>query len=305
MLMIMKKLLLSLILFAGTFIVCIGGITVAKGYNYYKDALNEKSLTEMAAEIRSNENYTDIDQMPQIYKNAVIAVEDKRFYNHSGIDLIAIGRAVYHDIKAGSFVEGGSTITQQLAKNQYFSQDKDITRKIAEVFMAIDMEKRFTKDEILELYLNSIYFGDGYYCVADAANGYFGKSPNEMTDDEATLLAGVPNAPSVYAPTVNPELARQRQKQVVAQMIDCGFLDDVTVAQALETFQQNSSANEITPVNYKEDALTQTPKSSGLLDSYVTACREYAASALDYRQPVSYLLRLLPDLGSQLMASGN
>lgn len=301
----MKKLLLSLILLAGASVICFGGFTVAKGYNYYRDALEEKSLTEMAADIRSNGNYTDIDQMPQIYKNAVIAVEDKRFYDHSGIDLIAIGRAVYHDIKAGSFVEGGSTITQQLAKNQYFSQDKDITRKIAEVFMAIDMEKKFTKDEILELYLNSIYFGDGYYCVADAANGYFGKSPNEMTDDEATLLAGVPNAPSVYAPTVNPELARKRQKQVVAQMIDCGFLDDVTVAQALETFKQNASSNEITPVNYNEEALTQMPKSSGILDTYVTACKEYAASALDYRQPVSYLLRIFPSLDNMLKAAGN
>ena len=201
-------------------------------------------------------------------------------------------------------MEGGSTITQQLAKNQYFSQGEGHHPQDCRGVHGHRYGKEFTKDEILELYLNSIYFGDGYYCVADAANGYFGKSPNEMTDDEATLLAGVPNAPSVYAPTVNPELARKRQKQVVAQMIDCGFLDDVTVAQALETFKQNASSNEITPVNYNEEALTQMPKSSGILDTYVTACKEYAASALDYRQPVSYLLRIFPNLDNMLKAAG-
>ncbi len=222
----MKKLILSLILlvFAGT--MCLGGYLTMKGYNYYREAISEKSLRDMALNIRSKENYTSIDDLPQMYKNAVVAVEDKRFYDHNGIDILAIGRALWHDIEAGSFVEGGSTITQQLAKNQYFSQDKDITRKIAEVFMAFDIEKTFTKEEILELYLNSIYFGNNYYCVADASMGYFGKEPAQMNDDECTLLAGIPNAPSVYALNVNPDLARQRQAQVIDQMISCGYFED-------------------------------------------------------------------------------
>lgn len=300
----MKKFLLSLFILAVTCVVCVGGFTVAKGYKYYREALSEKSLTEMASEIRSKSNYTKIDDMPQIYKNAVVAVEDKRFYNHSGIDLIAIGRAVYHDIKAGSFVEGGSTITQQLAKNQYFSQDKDITRKVAEVFMAIDLEKEFTKDEILELYLNSIYFGDGYYCVADAAHGYFGKSPSEMTNDEATLLAGVPNAPSVYAPTVNPELARQRQKQVVAQMIDCGFLPDTTVAEALETFQENPYAACPVPDNHEDKSLTLSSRRSGIIENYVDAFKNYTASAIHSNQPFQLLLRVLPPFGGVVHMAG-
>ena len=197
-----------------------------QGYEGYREALSNKSIEEMVSEIEAKDNYTTLEEMPQAYKQAVLAVEDKRFYKHFGIDPIAIGRALWHDLQAMSYVEGGSTITQQLAKNQYFSQEKDLTRKIAEVFMAMDMEKEFTKDEILELYLNSIYFGDGYYCVADASEGYFGKEPSQMSADEATLLAGVPNAPSVYAPTVNPELARQRQKQVIARMVDCGFLEE-------------------------------------------------------------------------------
>ncbi len=225
----MKKLLLSIVLLMLTAMLCLGGYLTLKGYSYYKEAIEEEGLDEMALRIRSIDNYTSIDELPDIYKNAVISVEDKRFYSHGGIDLIAIARALYHDLKAGSLVEGGSTITQQLAKNQYFSQDKDITRKIAEVFMAMDMEKHFTKDEILELYLNSIYFGDGYYCVADACEGYFGKEPSQMNDDEATLLAGIPNAPSVYAPTANPRLARQRQQQVIRQMIECGYLESPSI----------------------------------------------------------------------------
>ena len=230
----MKKFILSLILLLLTGALCIGGYYTFKGYTYYREALKERSLEEMARDIQSIDNYTKIEGLPEIYKNAVISVEDKRFYNHSGIDPIAIARALYHDIKAGSFVEGGSTITQQLAKNQYFSQEKDITRKIAEVFMALDIEKAFTKDEILELYVNSIYYGDGYYCIADASEGYFGKSPSEMSDNEATLLAGVPNAPSVYSPTVNPQLAGQRQQQVIRQMINCGYFEDDSVGCASE-----------------------------------------------------------------------
>ena len=122
------------------------------------------------------------------------------------------------------FVEGGSTITQQLAKNIYFTQDKKFERKIAEVFMAVKIENKCEKDEILELYLNTSYFGDGYYNVREASLGYFGKEPNQMTDYEAIMLAGIPNAPSVYAPTKNPELAKQRQKQVINKMIEYKYL---------------------------------------------------------------------------------
>lgn len=159
-----------------------------------------------------------------MYINAVISVEDHRFYKHNGIDIIAIGRAVVNDIKAMSFVEGGSTIEQQLSKNIYFTQEKKITRKIAEIFMTFDIEKNYKKDEILELYLNTSYFGDGYYTVKEACRGYFGKELNEMTDYECILLAGIPNAPSVYAPTKNPDLAKKRQRQVIDKMIEYGYL---------------------------------------------------------------------------------
>lgn len=204
----------------------IGLLVIGNGYNMYKEAIQNEPLEQKVEEIKQKINYTQINEVPKIYQNAVIAVEDHRFYSHNGIDIIAIGRAFVNDIKAMSFVEGGSTITQQLAKNIYFTQEKQITRKIAEVFMAFEIEKNYSKEEILELYLNTSYFGDGYYTVKEASLGYFGKEPNKMTDSESIMLAGIPNAPSVYSPTKNPELAKQRQKQVVEKMIRYGYLKE-------------------------------------------------------------------------------
>ena len=120
-------------------------------------------------------------------------------------------------------MEGGSTITQQLAKNLYFSQEKQLTRKIAEVFVALDLEKSYSKNEIFELYVNSIYFGDGYYGIGSASLGYFELEPSKMNDYESTLLAGVPNAPSRYAPSKYLDRAEKRQLQVLRRMEACGY----------------------------------------------------------------------------------
>ncbi len=209
-------------------------LVIGNGYNMYKEAVDKISIEDKVKEIQNKENYTKISELPQMYINAVISVEDHRFYKHSGIDIIAIGRAVVNDIKAMSFVEGGSTITQQLAKNIYFTQEKKIERKIAEVFMASEIEKRYNKNEILELYLNTSYFGDGYYTVREASIGYFGKEPIKMTDSECIMLAGIPNAPSAYAPTKNPELAKQRQKQVIEKMIKNKYLTQEEANKILE-----------------------------------------------------------------------
>lgn len=197
---------------------------IGNGYNMYKEAIESMPLEEKVEEIRSKENYAEFSELPQMYVNAVISVEDKRFYKHNGIDIIAIGRAAINDIKAMAYVEGGSTITQQLAKNMYFTQEKKMERKIAEVFMAWNIESHYSKEDIFELYVNNIFFGDGYYTVKEACRGYFNKELNEMTDYECILLAGIPNAPSVYAPTKNPDLAKQRQRQVMEKMIENKFL---------------------------------------------------------------------------------
>lgn len=192
----------------------------------YKNALDDKPLEEMVQEIRSQKSYTKISNIPDIYKDAVIAVEDHRYYDHKGIDIIAIGRALLNDIRARELIEGGSTITQQLAKNMYFTQDKTLTRKIAEVFMAKKIESNYNKEEILELYVNYIYYGSGYYDIKSASLGYFDKEPQDLTEGESIMLAGIPNAPSVYNPKVSPRLARERQKQVIDKMIKYGKLSE-------------------------------------------------------------------------------
>ena len=219
----MKK-FLKIVFLLTLIIVSIALLFVGNGYKMYKYAIEEISIENKIKEIKSKENYTKISELPQMYKDAVISVEDHRFYRHFGIDIIAIGRAVINDIKEMSFVEGGSTITQQLAKNIYFTQEKKMERKIAEVFMAFKIESKCSKDEILELYLNSSYFGDGCYTVKEASNKYFGKEPNNMSNSECIMLAGIPNAPSVYAPTKNPYLSKKRQKQVADKMVKYKYL---------------------------------------------------------------------------------
>ena len=203
---------------------------LARGFNLYEEALRQTSLDSMAASIRHEEGFTPIDELPDLYLQAVIAVEDHRFYAHPGFDVIATGRALVNDLKAGAIVEGGSTITQQLAKNQYFTQEQTVERKVAEVFMAFTMEQHFSKREILELYVNSIYFGDGFTGIGSASEGYFGKAALHLSEDECTLLAGIPNAPSAYALGENLDLARKRQEHVLEKLVDYDYLSSREVA---------------------------------------------------------------------------
>ena len=218
-----KKLFLVLFIM----LVIVSTFIIKKGHNLFKEALEETSIKDKIVEIKEEtENYTTYQELPEDYINAVISVEDRRFFYHSGIDLISIGRAVAKDITTLKLVEGGSTITQQLAKNTYFSQKKEFTRKIAEIFMANEFEKECSKEEIFELYVNTIYFGDGYYAIKDATRGYFDKEPSEMNLFEMTLLAGIPNAPSVYSPNVNPELSKQRHEVVLKKMIKYGYISE-------------------------------------------------------------------------------
>lgn len=231
---VIKKIVFVVLIFT----ISIGLLVVGNGYDMYKEALEQMPLEEKRENIREKENYTKIDEIPEMYINAVISVEDHRFYKHNGIDIIAIGRAVVNDIKEMDFVEGGSTITQQLCKNIYFTQEKKITRKIAEVFMAFKIESNYEKKEILELYINTSYFGEGCYTVEEASNKYFVKEPKNMTDSECIMLAGMPNAPSVYNPIENSKLAKQRQKQVIDKMIKYKYL---TQDKANEILNQNSN----------------------------------------------------------------
>ena len=206
------------------------------GFVRYSQALDEKPLLTRTAEVTEDEHYVPFSDLPQDYINAVISVEDRRYYDHGPIDFIGIARALWTNLRNGELQEGGSTITQQVAKNLVFTQEETLSRKLGELFAAFDLEKNFSKDEIFALYVNSAYFGEGYYGIYDASMGYYNKEPQDLNLDEASMLAGVPNAPSVYAPTVNPDLAKQRQKHVLNTMVENEY---ITQEQANEIINSN------------------------------------------------------------------
>lgn len=211
---IKRILLLCLVAF-----VIVAGVQIKGGYDKYKNALEERPLDDVIAELQGKDNYTQYEDVPEIYYKALVAVEDRRFYKHNGFDVIGSARAVYNDIKAWELLEGGSTIAQQLAKNLYFPNDHTLQRKIAEIFMAMKIKREYEKEDVLEFYVNGIYYGSGYYTIYDASKGYFSKEPKDMTNYECTLLVGIPNAPSIYSLDVRPDLAKQRQKKVIECMI--------------------------------------------------------------------------------------
>ena len=220
----MGKKIRSLFLLVIVVTVVFCGYEVKMGYDKYALALRECPLESVITELRAKEHYTAYDNVPKIYYKALVAVEDRRFYKHKGFDIIGTARAIYNDIRAWELLEGGSTISQQLAKNLYFPHDNTLERKIAEIFMAIKIEHEYNKEDVLEFYVNEIYYGSGYYCIYDASEGYFDKEPKDMTDYECTLLAGIPNAPSVYSLDVRPDLAKQRQEKVVECMVEVKYI---------------------------------------------------------------------------------
>ena len=222
-----RKLLLIIFVLILIAIIILGTI----GFVTYSKALDEEPLLTRTAKVTDDEHYVPFNDLPKDYINAVISVEDRRYYDHGPVDFIGIARALWTNFRTGELREGGSTITQQVAKNLVFSQEETLTRKLGELFAAFDIEKNFSKDEIFALYVNSAYFGDGYYGIYDASMGYYGKEPKDLNLDEASMLAGVPNAPSVYAPTVNPDLANERQAHVLNTMVENEY---ITQAQADE-----------------------------------------------------------------------
>jgi penicillin-binding protein 1A len=165
-----------------------------------------------------------VDHLPTSVTNALIATEDRRFYHHFGVDIFGIMRAAWDNLRAGHVVEGGSTITQQLAKNLFLTPDRTLRRKIQETMLALWLEHRYSKDEILTIYLNRVYFGAGTYGIDAASERYFGHSAIDLTLPESAMLVGLLKAPSRYAPTASPELAERRAREVVQNMVEAGYL---------------------------------------------------------------------------------
>ena len=176
-----------------------------------------------------------LDQLPAYLPRAVLAIEDRRFYSHFGIDPLGVARAIWVNIRTGKFVQGGSTITQQLAKNLFLTSERTLKRKIQEVLLALWLERTYTKDQILSLYLNRVYLGAGAYGVDAASRKYFGKPAQDVTLFEAAMLAGLLKAPSRFNPTSDPDAARGRAATVLNSMVEAGYLQTDQVIAALST----------------------------------------------------------------------
>ena len=174
-----------------------------------------------------------LKELPPYLPKAFVAIEDRRFYDHFGIDPMGIARAVYRNLAHKGGLQGGSTLTQQLAKNLFLTQERTASRKIQEAILALWLERNYSKDQILELYLNRVYFGAGAYGVEAAAQRYFNKSARSVTIAEAAMLAGLVQAPSRLAPNRNPDLAEKRAQLVIAAMADQGFISQQAAKNAL------------------------------------------------------------------------
>lgn len=239
----LKIILLAVLVIGFSASVCVGFVF----YGYIKDApeldfnklvpfetsyiydINDREVTSLYQE--QNRILIDLEDIPQIVQDAFIAIEDERFYEHHGFDPIGILRAFYTNLRHKRIEQGGSTITQQLVKRVFLSPEQNYKRKVQEIWLAINLERQFTKEEILELYLNEIYFGNGAYGIEAASNTYFGKSVNELELHEAALLAGIPRSPNYYNPRANRDITEARARTVLKKMLD---LEKITEAEYQE-----------------------------------------------------------------------
>ncbi|HBG23053.1 MAG TPA: penicillin-binding protein 1A, partial [Peptococcaceae bacterium] len=188
-----------------------------------------------------------LSDLPQYAPDAIVSIEDNRFHTHHGVDIEAIGRAVLANIKGGIGAEGGSTITQQLVKNSFLTPEKTFKRKIQEAVLALQVEHHYSKNEILELYLNRIYFGNGAYGIQTASQHYFGKNAKDLTLAESALLAGIVRSPNNYNPTQSEEVAKNRQELVINTMVNYG---KITQEEADQAKQEELQYNEGTITSY-------------------------------------------------------
>jgi monofunctional glycosyltransferase len=197
----MKKLLFKMIIILLVIITGFCGYYGYLGYQIYQDKIQEQSLSERVNQLKSKEDYVTLDQISPIYKEAVLESEDRRFYQHGPVDYYGLARAMFINITTFSFKEGGSTITQQLAKNLCLSFKKNLSRKFAEVFIAKDLEDHYSKDEILEMYLNVTYLGEGNYGIQAASQYYYHIDAIDLNKQQCDILVKTLKRPSVYNPS--------------------------------------------------------------------------------------------------------
>lgn len=225
-------------------------------------------------------NFVPHYKIPAMVKNAFIAIEDQRFYSHSGVDFIGILRALYRDIAAKSIVEGGSTITQQLTKMLFLKPERSLARKIKEAVISVQIEKRYTKDEILGMYLNKAYFGARAYGIEAAAQTYFGKTVSEVSLAEAAMLAGLQRAPATYSPFKNSEKTLLRRQLVLKKMLEIGFISAEDYRRANEEPLPTAAHNRKYEAPYFVEHLRQQLEARYGEKLYTSGLRIY--STIDY-----------------------
>ena len=225
------------------FLICVIGIVAYLGiiYNEVNTEIKAGKIKKTVDSIRERNTYVKKEKIDKLYLKAVVAAEDRRYYSHGAVDIMGFSRAMYNNIISLKLKEGGSSITQQLSKNIFLDQKTELERKIKELFYAIELEKRYSKDDILELYVNTSYFGAGYYGIGPATKGYYDKTPEKLNLNEIAFLAGVPNAPSVYNPYEHYELALQRRNIVLRKMVYNG---DITQEEALSVYNEKLNVKE-------------------------------------------------------------
>ena len=252
------------------------------------------------ANVHADENRVPVkmNQIPENLKNAFVAVEDVRFYEHSGVDFRGILRAMWANISRQGVSEGGSTITQQLAKNAYLTQDRTFKRKIQEMFLAIQLEHQYTKEEILELYLHQIYFGQGAYGVQAAAKTYFGKNVEDLDLSECAMLAGIPKSPNYYSPLNNLQAAQTRKATVLDQMAKYGYISTSTANKTKnEELHLVKTAPKIGEASYFVDYVIQSMIEKYGSDAvYKEGLKIYTTIDMDMQRAAEEAMKNLPDM---------
>ncbi|MBQ6478949.1 MAG: transglycosylase domain-containing protein [Erysipelotrichaceae bacterium] len=208
-------------------VLCAFTTLFGQGYIRYQRELKLQPLEKAVEAYTGKEDYVPFDQIDEDFVHAVISVEDKRFFDRKGYDLIALCRALYHNFLARNFIEGGSTITEQIAKNLYLGGViNGLEEKTAGIFLMKVLEKTYTKEELFALYANMNYYGDGYWGIRNAAKGYYGCETDDLSLAKAAMLAGIPNAPAIYQLSNGYEQAKERQEWVLLTMLNNEYISE-------------------------------------------------------------------------------
>ena len=223
------RIFLFLLLILGVVLVTLFG----QGYFRYERETEVMPLDKAVEAYTGKDDYVPYDQIDQDFVHAVVSVEDKRFFERKGYDLIALCRALYHNFLAKDFIEGGSTISEQIAKNLYLGGFiNGLEEKTAGIFLMMALEQKYSKEELFALYANMNYYGDGYWGIGEAAEGYYGCSADDLSLGQAAILAGIPNAPAIYQLSDGYEQAKERQAWVLQTMVNNNYISEEEMAEA-------------------------------------------------------------------------